>query len=86
MNEVHDRLVRCFLSVFSDLTPEQVRTASLDSLPAWDSLATVTLVSMLEQEFALQFELLDLPKIVSFESAECLIRKRVRSRAGQDDA
>jgi acyl carrier protein len=69
------RLVRCFSSVFLDLTPEQIRTASVESVPAWDSLAAVTLVAVLQEEFGLQIELIDLPELVSFVAVENYVRK-----------
>jgi len=76
MDEMEGRLVRCFSSVFSDLTTEQIHAASVESLPAWDSLAAVTLVAVLQQEFGLQINLIDLPELVSFEAIQNYIRKR----------
>jgi len=75
MDEMEARLVRCFSSVFLDLTPEQIRTASVESVPAWDSLAAVTLVAVLQEEFGLQIELIDLPELVSFVAVENYVRK-----------
>ncbi|MHB8616314.1 MAG: acyl carrier protein [Candidatus Acidiferrales bacterium] len=72
---MESRLVRCFSSVFSDLTTEQIHAASVESLPAWDSLAAVTLVAVLQQEFGLQINLIDLPELVSFEAIRNYIRK-----------
>jgi len=67
MPDVDDRLVRCFLSVFPELTDEQVRSASAESLSAWDSFATVTLVAVLQEEFGLEIDPGDLERFVSFE-------------------
>ena len=75
MDEMADRLVRCFSSVFSDLTTEQIRTASVESLSAWDSLTAVTLVAVLQQEFGFQINLTDLPELVSFEAVQNYICK-----------
>jgi len=66
MSEREDRLVRCFASVFPTLTPEEVRTASVESVAAWDSLAAVTLVALVEQEFDVKIDVLDLPDLSSF--------------------
>ena len=69
MDEMEDdRLVRCFSSVFPDLSPEQIRTATAESLSAWDSLAAVTLVAVLQQEYGIQINLMDLPDLDSFKA------------------
>ena len=75
MDETENRLIRCFSSVFPDLTPEQIRSASMDSVPAWDSLAAVTLVAVLQEEFGLQINLMDLPELVSFVAVQNHVRK-----------
>ena len=75
MDEVESRLIRCFSSVFPDLTAEQIRTVSVESLPPWDSLAAVTLVAVLQEEFGLQINLMDLPELVSFVGVQNYVRK-----------
>ena len=76
MDEMEDRLIRCFSAVFPDLTAEQIRTSSSEFLSAWDSLTAVTLVAVLEQEFGVQVNPTDLPDVVSFEAVENYIRGR----------
>ena len=51
MDALESRLARCFLAVFPDLNPEHVRTASVDTVGSWDSVATVTLLDVVEGEF-----------------------------------
>ena len=75
MDEMEDRLVRCFSSVFPDLTKEQILSASVESLSTWDSLAAATLVAVLHQEFGLQINLADLSELVSFERVQNYVRK-----------
>jgi acyl carrier protein len=77
MSELEDRLIRCFGSVFDDLTRDQIRSVSAEMLPAWDSLASVTLVAVLEQEFNMQIDLLDLPELTSFLSVQTYIRNKL---------
>ena len=79
MSELENRLVRCFSSVFPSLTPEDIRCASVQSLAAWDSLAAVTLVAVVEQEFGIQIDLLDLEELNSFEAIQAYL---VRVTAG----
>jgi len=75
MDEMETRLARCFSSVFPELTAEQIRSATMDSVPAWDSLAAVTLVAVLQEEFGLQINLMDLPELVSFVAVQNYVRK-----------
>jgi len=66
MSEQADRLIRCFASVFPELTPDEIRAATSDSLAAWDSLAAVTLAAVVEQEFGVAIDLLNHPELTSF--------------------
>jgi acetyltransferase-like isoleucine patch superfamily enzyme/acyl carrier protein len=76
MDDMEARLVRCFLSVFSDLSADQIHNASVQSLAAWDSLTGVTLAAVLQEEFALQINPVDLPELQSFEAVLSYIRRR----------
>jgi len=70
MDNLESRLVNCFSSVFPDLSEEQIRNASVESVPEWNSLAAVTLVAVLQEEFGLQVNLADLPRLVSFAAVK----------------
>jgi acyl carrier protein len=75
MSELESRLIRCFSSVFPTLTPEQIRAASAQSLAAWDSLAAVTLVAVVQQEFSVEIDLMDLPELDSFAAFQSYLRR-----------
>jgi acyl carrier protein len=75
MPELDERLQRCFASVFPDLMPEQLRAASVQTVPAWDSLAAVTLVAVIEQEFDVQIDLMELPELTSYEAMRNYLHK-----------
>lgn len=75
MSELESRLIRCFSSVFPALMPEEIRTASAQSLEAWNSLAAATLVAVVEQEFSVQIDLLDLPELDSFDAFQTYLRQ-----------
>ena len=68
MSDHETQLIRCFASVFPALTPEQIRTASVQSLDAWDSLASVTLAAVVQQVFSVEIDLLDLSELDSFDA------------------
>jgi acyl carrier protein len=62
------RLETCFLTVFPDLPAANVQQATVDSVEKWDSLATVTLVAVIEEEFGIEIDFKDdLESFVSFQ-------------------
>jgi acyl carrier protein len=62
-----DRLVQCFAAVFPALDEAEIRRANTSSVGSWDSLATINLVAVVEEEFALQVPPGDLEQLVSFD-------------------
>jgi acyl carrier protein len=76
--ELDERLIRCFASVFPKLSPDDIRTATIQSVTAWDSLATVTLAAVAEQEFGVEIDLLDLPELDSFEAFQAYLGSSTR--------
>jgi acyl carrier protein len=68
MDDKQERLTRCFLVVFPRLTRSDVLRASQTSVSGWDSVATVTLLATVEEEFGVQVALEDLDQLNSFQS------------------
>jgi len=79
MNNLEHRLVRCFSSVFPALSEDQIRNASVDSVPDWHSLASVTLISVVQEEFGVQVGLTDLPDLVSFSAVQNYVQHHATS-------
>jgi acyl carrier protein len=79
MDNLQHRLVRCFSSVFPDLNEEQIRNASVESVSGWHSLASVTLISVVQEEFGVQVSLADLPNLVSFSAVQNYVQHHVTS-------
>jgi acyl carrier protein len=75
MSDGNSRLIRCFAAVFPTLTLEEIPRASVDSAGVWDSLATVTLASVIEDEFKVEIDLSDLPELTSFEAFQDYLRR-----------
>ncbi len=76
MSEESRRLMRCFASVFPSLTPEEILVATTQSLEAWDSLASVTLVAVVQEEFGVQIDLIALPELDSFDAFVTFLRSQ----------
>jgi acyl carrier protein len=66
MNDTKQKVARCFSAVFPDIGPDEIPRASTASLAAWDSVAHVTLLSAIAEEFGLNFELDDFEELVSY--------------------
>jgi acyl carrier protein len=67
MPDLESRLVHCFAIAFPDLNPREIASASAGSLASWDSLAGITLISLIEEEFGVSVPPDDVPDLVSFE-------------------
>ena len=66
MDDVSQRLAGCFRAVFPGLNTEQLPSTSITTLAAWDSVAHVTLLSAISEEFGVDFELQDFEELVSY--------------------
>jgi acyl carrier protein len=67
MKDIPSRLIGCFQAVFPDLSAQEIPVASMTSVGAWDSLASVMLIAVVEEEFGLQVAPESLELFVSFE-------------------
>jgi acyl carrier protein len=67
MVDLKSRLVNCFATVFPELTSPEIPSVSMGSLASWDSVAGVTLLSVIEEEFSLSIPPDDVAGLVSFE-------------------
>jgi len=70
------RLARCFGLVFPELGPDEIPLASPSSVGTWDSLASINLVAVIEEEFGIQVELEELEEMMSFATVLDLVERR----------
>ena len=73
MGQVTDRLRGCFREVFPDLADEQIETADRAEMSEWDSLATLTLLAVIEEEFGLQLDDEAIGKLTSFSAVRDVV-------------
>jgi acyl carrier protein len=66
MDEMREKLAGCFHIVFPDLPPEAVYTASQSNTPQWDSVAAISLVNVIEEEFGIELDFETLAELTSF--------------------
>jgi len=68
MPDQNERLLRCFSSVFPTLTEEEIENATAESIGIWDSLSTVTLAAVVQEEFDLEIDPEVLPSLNSYQA------------------
>jgi acyl carrier protein len=68
MNDAEAKLSRCFLAAIPGLTLSDIPAASVQTLERWDSVASVTLVALIEEEFGIQIDLEALDRLDSFRA------------------
>jgi len=66
MNDLKGRLAGCFSNVFPNIRQDEIPRASTASLAAWDSVAQVTLLSSVAEEFGLDFDVEQFEELVSY--------------------
>ena len=71
---IERRLRDCFHAVFPSLREEEIDSASPESVQDWDSIATVRLASVIEEEFSV---VLEPERNVSFSEILSLLREHL---------
>lgn len=68
MSDIQERLVNCFSVVFPALSRDEIPQAKDTAVANWDSLSTVTLVAVIEEEFGLSILPEEYEQMTSFEA------------------
>lgn len=79
MNDILERVANCFSNVFPDIQPAEIPKASTASLAAWDSIAHITLLSAISEEFGIELEPEDFEELTSY----AMIVDRLQTKAVQ---
>jgi acyl carrier protein len=79
MDEIQVRVVKCFENVFPDLSAGEIPNCSQATNKKWDSIAAITLVNVIEDEFGFQMDFEILPDLNSFERVLSYVRTQVQS-------
>jgi acyl carrier protein len=75
--EIESRLARCFRAVFPKMDPGTVRYASTAGFADWDSVATVTLLNLVAEEFSIEVDWDRLEELNSYNAFFDMIRAQV---------
>jgi acyl carrier protein len=79
MNNIPNRVSTCFANVFPDIQAAEIPRASTASLAAWDSVAHITLLSAISEEFNVELEPEDFEELISY----ALIVDHLETRTNQ---
>ena len=77
MSDWENRLIGCFASVFPGLTSEEIRTSSAESDGIWDSLSTVTLVAVVQEEFNVAIDPEEVAQLDSFAAFRACVSRLI---------
>jgi acyl carrier protein len=78
MDDLEKRLAACFSAVLPELGPEEIRQASANSVESWDSVTTVTLVAVVEEEFGISIDDENPARFDSFQNILAYLQQSVR--------
>jgi acyl carrier protein len=68
MDDVRDKLDRCFALAFPKLDPSQYATASSKNMSEWDSITQLTLLTLIGEEFGRDIDFEEFEGATSFEA------------------
>lgn len=77
MSDLDERLSAIFRAAFPGLEEGTVRAATRDSVDSWDSVAAVTLASLIEEEFGEPFDLEEAAEWTSYQRVRTELEKRL---------
>jgi acyl carrier protein len=67
MNSNAARLTTCFTTVFPELPEAEIPQATISTVARWDSVATVTLLSLVGEEFGIEVDFDHFEELTSFQ-------------------
>ena len=71
MDDRDDLLMRCFVAAFPSATRDEIMTAkTFNAIPGCDSLQMINLLAVLDDEFGVQVDLLDVLEQEPFDAVK----------------
>lgn len=76
MDDVRAKLIECFQIVFPDMQEKDIPSASQQTVAEWDSVAAITLVNVIEEQFGIEMDLDQVADLDSFEKVLAYLQQR----------
>jgi len=70
-----EKLIKCFSAVFPDMNPADIESANTENTSGWDSIAQVTLLTLVSEEFGIDVDFEKFEGAISFSGFLTLIRE-----------
>jgi acyl carrier protein len=80
MDDTQVRLANCFLTLFPNLTAEEIESASPTTVTGWDSLSSLTLLTLVGEEFNLEMDFEDLLEGLSYQRILEYLQQKAAAR------
>lgn len=64
--KIKEQLIKCFSAVFPELSPAEIESASVENTSGWDSIAHVTLLTLVSEEFEVDVDFEQSADVASF--------------------
>ena len=80
MNDIDARLARCFKAVLPDIPAAQLADATAETAQAWDSVALVSLLNLVSEEFDLEVDWENAGELTSYAAIRNMILSRTATR------
>jgi acyl carrier protein len=77
MDEVRDRVLKCFSAVLPHVPANLIPEATQETVSDWDSIAAITLVNVIEDEFEFTVDFDLLAELNSFDRVLLYVRNQV---------
>jgi acyl carrier protein len=74
MDNIREKLNHCFALVFPKLDPSEYAAASTQNVSEWDSIAHLTLLTVIGEEFGREIDFEDFEVATSFEALEKVLQ------------
>jgi acyl carrier protein len=81
LNEIQEKLSHCFSLAFPKLDAGQRTTASIENTSGWDSVAQVTLLTLIGEEFGIDIDFEEFEGATSFETLAGRIQEIISAGA-----
>jgi acyl carrier protein len=81
MDNTEERLIKVFETVFPELSVDQIRAASQTTVANWDSVAAITLMNVMEEEFSIEIDFDRAAELSSFPEILGYVKEVVEASA-----
>ena len=79
MDNVTARVKDCFQLVFPNVPEGDITSASQENIAAWDSVAAITLLNVLEEQFEIEMDFDEVADLDSFEKVCAYMQQRQKA-------